>query len=161
VDGRIYVLSFLFCFFETGSHYVTQADLKFTTLLPLPSKWWVYRCALPYMVQNFLTKNYRHLFVNKQSTLWIIYCNLASLCWYHEIRLVTGRTTYKAGWYPSRSTTNYVWLVLSFISSGNWEQNEPMVEDFTSRPLNYLLTTITVESQYLRLLCHFSRESLQ
>jgi hypothetical protein len=32
-------------FFETGSHCVAQADLKFLISLPQPSKCWNYRCA--------------------------------------------------------------------------------------------------------------------
>jgi hypothetical protein len=33
--SRYQVIVCLFCFFETGSHYVAQAGLKFTIFLPL------------------------------------------------------------------------------------------------------------------------------
>jgi hypothetical protein len=42
------LLNFLFAyFFETGSYYVSQADLKLTNLLPQPSECWDYRYVSP------------------------------------------------------------------------------------------------------------------
>jgi hypothetical protein len=41
-----YIFPFFFSF-QTGSHYVFQADLKLAILWPLPPKCWDYKCAPP------------------------------------------------------------------------------------------------------------------
>jgi hypothetical protein len=43
----------LFCFFEAGSPYVTQAGFVLLILLPLPPECWDYRCELPYLTRTF------------------------------------------------------------------------------------------------------------
>jgi hypothetical protein len=45
-----------YCFFETKSGYVVQANLEFVILLPQPSKCWDYRCAPPCTAHAFLFK---------------------------------------------------------------------------------------------------------
>jgi hypothetical protein len=47
-------LFFLIYFFETGSHYVAQADLKFTILLPQSPQCWDYRDVLLQLVPFIL-----------------------------------------------------------------------------------------------------------
>jgi hypothetical protein len=40
---------FCFCFLETESHYVAQAGLRLTILLPQSPEGWDYRCVLPWL----------------------------------------------------------------------------------------------------------------
>jgi hypothetical protein len=40
-----FVTKKIYTFLEAGSHYVAQAGLKLTVLLPWPLKCWDYRCV--------------------------------------------------------------------------------------------------------------------
>jgi hypothetical protein len=44
--------TYVYVCFETQSHYITQAELEFTILLPLRLKYWDYRHALPKPTEN-------------------------------------------------------------------------------------------------------------
>jgi hypothetical protein len=66
----------LICF-ETGSHYVAKADLKFSVLLPQPPECWDNRCVPPHSAKTWFlneilsTVNYCHFRLQKvHRQLW-------------------------------------------------------------------------------------------
>jgi hypothetical protein len=78
-------VSFSFLFSETGSHYVAQAGLELTILLPQHPKCWDYRHA-PHAwhhKQGFLRRLYNHLQRREHSSM--AHASEAGICLNQEV----------------------------------------------------------------------------